>query len=287
MSTAASSLPLERTALRSQRYYLRFDTLDRVMHALLMITFIGCTLTGLPLIVADHAWAQKLAAGLGGFKGTMLIHRICAGVMIVVFAGHVARVFLTALRTKGWKAMLWGPSSMVPQPQDIREMVQHVKWFVGRGPRPQFDRYTYWEKFDYWAVFWGMFIIGGSGLLLWFPTFFALFLPGWVFNIAMLVHGEEALLAIGFIFTIHFFNGHVRPEKFPMDPVIFTGVIPEHEMRDERSSEYARLIAQGRLAAVEAPPPSRGMVITGYVVGMTAVSVGVLTVILIIYSFLL
>ena len=124
---------------------------------------------------------------------------------------------------------------MVPQPQDGIDIWRNFKWFVGRGPQPQFDRWTYWEKFDYWAVFWGMFIIGGSGLLLWFPVGFSKVLPGWMFNIAALVHGEEALLAVGFIFTFHFFNGHVRPAKFPMDTVIFTGRISEHELKAERA----------------------------------------------------
>ena len=90
-----------------------------------------------------------------------------------------------------------------------------------------------------------MFIIGGSGLMLWFPTFFSLFLPGWVLNIATLVHGEEALLAVGFIFTIHFFNGHLRPEKFPMDTVIFTGVVSGHEMKKSAASKAARACRQG------------------------------------------
>ena len=140
-------------------------------------------------------------------------------------------VFGRAITGGRLQTMLWGPDSMVPQPQDAIDIYRHFKWFLGSGPRPQFDRWTYWEKFDYWAVFWGMFIIGGSGLLLWFPVFFAQFLPGWMFNIATLVHGEEALLAVGFIFTIHFFNGHLRPEKFPMDTVIFTGRISEDELQ--------------------------------------------------------
>ena len=127
---------------------------------------------------------------------------------------------------------------------------------LGSGRSPTFDRWTYWEKFDYWAVFWGMAIIGGSGLLLWFPVFFGRLLPGWMFNIAALVHGEEALLAVGFIFTIHFFNGHLRPEKFPMDTVIFTGRISEHELKDERAVEYERSPREGALAAKEAPPPT-------------------------------
>ncbi len=154
--------------------------------------------------------------------------------MILVFVSHVVLVFSKAIAGKRLLAILWGPDSMVPQPQDAIDVWRNFKWFVGRGPQPQFDRWTYWEKFDYWAVFWGMFIIGGSGLLLWFPVFFSKLLPGWMFNIAALVHGEEALLAVGFIFTFHFFNGHVRPAKFPMDTVIFTGRISEHELKGER-----------------------------------------------------
>ena len=132
-----------------------------------------------------------------------------------------------------------------------------------------------------------MFIIGGSGLLLWFPVFFANFLPGWMFNIATLVHGEEALLAVGFIFTFHFFNGHLRPEKFPMDTVIFSGVIPEHELKEERPVEYARLLSAGALAAKEAPPPTPGSIRFGHYVGGTALTLGVITVCFIVYSLLL
>jgi len=145
-----------------------------------------------------------------------------------------------------WKS-LFGPDSMVPTFQDWRDLVAHNKWFFGRGPKPEFDRWTYWEKFDYFAVFWGVAIIGSSGLLMWFPTFFTRFLPGWVLNIALIIHSDEALLAAGFIFSIHFFNTHFRIEKFPMDTVIFSGRISRNEMLHERKRWYDRLVATGRL----------------------------------------
>jgi hypothetical protein len=173
---------------------------------------------------------------------------------------------------------------MVPNLKDGQDIVGMFKWFFGKGPRPQFDRYTYWEKFDYWAVFWGMFIIGGSGFMLWFPTFFSMFLPGWVFNVATIVHGEEALLAVGFIFTIHFFNGHLRPEKFPMDLVIFTGRLPEHELKDERSIEFERLVQQGGLTALEVPAPSSQSILFSRILGSVGLILGVLTILMIIYS---
>jgi cytochrome b subunit of formate dehydrogenase len=272
------------TAALAQRYYRRFAPVERVMHSALMLTFVGCALSGLPLLYSDKPWAATLARLLGGFESAGIIHRICAFVMIVVFVSHVVLVFARAFAGKGVLSILWGPDSMVPQPQDAIDVWNNFKWFLGRGPQPQFDRWTYWEKFDYWAVFWGMFIIGGSGLLLWFPVFFSMFIPGWMFNIAALVHGEEALLAAGFIFTFHFFNGHVRPAKFPMDVVIFTGRISEHELKGERGVEYARLAREGRLAEKETTPPAEEARWFGWVVGGTALALGIVAIFLIVYS---
>ena len=178
--------------------------------------------------------------------------------MIIVFVGHMVHVALGTRSARDFgEGVFWGPElAGAAAAGRHRHGGAMLKWFCGLGPRPQFDRFTYWEKFDYWAVFWGMFIIGGSGLLLWFPMFFSTFLPGWVFNVATLVHGEEALLAVVFIFTIHFFNGHLRPEKFPMDTVIFTGRMSDDELRHERPVEYARLHRDGRLAARSATADS-------------------------------
>ena len=269
-----------------QRYYRRFTRTERIMHSLLMISFVGLALTGLPLLFSDKPWAAVLARLFGGFQVAGAIHRTCAFVMLVLFACHIVIVVRRAIANRNLVGILWGPDSMVPQPQDGIDLYNHFKWFLGLGPRPQFDRWTYWEKFDYWAVFWGMAIIGGSGLLLWFPVFFAKFLPGWMFNIASLVHGEEALLAVGFIFTIHFFNGHLRPEKFPMDTVIFTGRIPEHELRHERAVEYERLLREGRLAAEEAPPPTLESRAFGWFVGGATMLLGIVAIVLIIYGVL-
>ena len=151
---------------------------------------------------------------------------------------------------------------------------------------PRFDHFTYWEKFDYWAVFWGMGIIGFSGLVLWFPLFFSRLVPGWFFNIAMLVHGEEALLAVGFIFTIHFFNSHLRPEKFPMDTVIFTGRVSDRELREERPDEYERLRAGHELRRLQVDPPKPWVLPLGRTIGTTAVTVGLALVVLIVYALL-
>jgi len=264
------------------RYVLRFGRVDRTLHGFLMFSFLGLSLTGMPVLFSDARWAARLAGVFGGFAAAHLLHRVFASIMIAVFLIHVARLVYRVAARRDF-SIFWGPTSMVPQPRDLRDMYQMFRWFLGLGARPVFDRYTYWEKFDYWAVFWGMGIIGGSGLLLWFPVAFSHVVPGWVYNIALLLHGEEALLAVGFIFTIHFFNGHLRPEKFPMDLVIFTGRISEEEMRIERPAEYARHTAAGA-ALPDAGPPSRRSSLVGRFVGTTAVALGLTLVALIIFA---
>ena len=122
------------------------------------------------------------------------------------------------------------------------------------GPKPEYGRWTYWEKFDYFAVFWGIFIIGSTGLTLWFPVFFTRFLPGAFINVATIIHSDEALLATGFIFTVHFFNTHLRPEKFPMDTTVFTGRMALAELKRDKRKEYDALVASGELEQHLAEP---------------------------------
>jgi hypothetical protein len=224
-----------------------------------------------------------MAAVVGGYGVTGVLHRLFAALLIGVFAAHLGRV-VHKLYVRKDLGILWGPDSLVPQPRDVVQMAQHFRYFVGLGPRPAFDRFTYWEKFDYWAVFWGMGIIGGSGLLLWFPGLFSRWLPGWVFNVAFVIHGEEALLATVFIFTVHFFNGHLRPEKFPMDTVIFTGRVDLDELRHERPAEYARLVETGRLDQALARPASARLRRAGVAVGTVAVLLGLTMVTLTVYA---
>src|SRR5450631_3319964 len=168
-------------------FVLRFHRYDRMLHGLLMASFLTLALTGMPLLFPEAPWATTLANLLGGYRVTGVLHRIAAVTLMLVFATHLVRLAHRLFVRKEY-GMLWGPRSLVPQPIDLIQLIQHFRWFVGLGPRPRFDRYSYWEKFDYWSVFWGMAIIGTSGLMLWFPAFFARFVPGWIFNIALVIH---------------------------------------------------------------------------------------------------
>lgn len=269
----------------AEKFYERFRLYHRINHGLLIVSFLGLALTGLPLKFSHMPWARPLSLILGGPLVTRYLHRLCAVILLAVVVMHFAHLF-RLIFVERRRGVFWGPDSMVPQPSDAVDLFRHVRWFLGLGDRPAFGRYTYWEKFDYWAVFWGVAIIGTSGLFLWFPGFFSRFFPGGVFNLATLIHSDEALLAVGFIFTIHFFNGHFRPKKFPLDRVMFTGRVSESEMLDERPKEFEVWKTEGRLADREIPPTPPGIRLFATVVGFTALGIGLVLMILIVISYL-
>jgi cytochrome b subunit of formate dehydrogenase len=254
-------------------YYFRFSLGQRYLHGLLIATFLGLAATGMTLRFSDRLWAKDIADEIGGFGAVLFLHKSCAVLLTAGFLFHVGDVFYRGL-VKGEGGMFWGPTSLVPQPRDLGDLYSHFKWFFWLGPKPTFDRYTYWEKFDYWAVFWGMVIIGASGYMMWFASFFARFVLGYMLNVALLVHGEEALLAVWFIFIIHFFNSHLRPEKFPMDPVIFTGRVSGDDLRHERALEYQRLAEHDELKRIEADEPPRWLKNFAGIIAVAAVGTG-------------
>ena len=231
------------------KQYRRFKARHIILHILVIVSFLGLALTGLPLKFSDQELSKLLMALYGGTANAALIHRICALITFVYFLSAIAMcihfLFIRKDIRGNWLERLLGPDSLCPNPRDIQDITGMIRWFFFKGPKPTFERWTYWEKFDFLAVFWGMFAIGGSGLMLWFPEFFGGFLPGWMFNVATIVHSDEALLATGFIFTVHFFNTHFRPEKFPMDFVIFNGQISKHELIEERRDQWQRYEREG------------------------------------------
>lgn len=270
-----------------QKVYIeRFGILPRFLHFLVIISFLTLAVTGMTLKFAAQPWAEVVANVFGSFEVLGVLHRLCA---VITFA-YFGLTFI--LMYQNWKksgksllGFLFDPLyTLVPLPQDAVELVQTSKWFFGRGPQPRYGRWTYWEKFDFMAVFWGVAVIGGTGLCLWFPEQFTRVIPGYWLNIATIIHSDEALLASGFIFTIHFFNTHLRPEKFPMDPVIFTGIMPLDELKHERPREYEHLVETGKLEELKCEPAPRWFFTAAHIFGLTALTIGISLIIAIIYT---
>lgn len=256
-------------------YVRRFARLDVWMHVVVIVSFLLLAATGLPLRFHFAGWAQGMMKVMGGVEVSRFLHRLAAVVTLGYMAVHVAHLVYRKL-IKRERGLFWGWRSMVPQRKDAADLWHNLLYFLYLRPRPRTDRWAYWEKFDYLAVFWGVVIIGSSGLMLWFPGAFTRWLPGWTLNAAAIIHGDEALLAVGFIFVFHFFHTHLRPESFPLDPVVFTGSMPLEKFKEERPLEYERLLASGQLESHLVDPPSPRLLRRIYVLGFTAVAIGVL-----------
>jgi cytochrome b subunit of formate dehydrogenase len=254
------------------------------IHVVIIVTFLVLGASGLPLKFSSEPWAQSVAWLLGGVPGSRFLHRV-AGVLSFGygfwFLGYLIREIVLRKR----RALLFGWQSMVPNLKDLQDVIGNIKWFLYMGPRPRLDRWAYWEKFDFFAVFWGIPVIGISGLFLWKPLWVSAVLPGWALNIAYLVHSDEALLATGFIFFFHFFHTHLRPEAFPLDPVMFTGSMPLGRFKHERPVEYERLLASGELESYKVPPPSARVMRRAYRYGFLALGIGVCLGVLLLAAF--
>jgi cytochrome b subunit of formate dehydrogenase len=271
---------IDRLNIPAGKQFQRFGPWWRLGHLLFAVSLMILTLTGMTLMYAGSAWAPTVMQLLGGPKSAAIIHRVNAVIFAGVFVIHL--IYIVIRLAKNWKTFkIFGPDSLIPGPQDLWDVIAMFKWFFGMAPKPTFDRWTYWEKFDYWAPFWGVAIVGFSGLIMWFPNVTASFLPGWVFNVAVITHGEEAFLAAVFLFTVHFFNNHFRPEKFPLDTVMFTCTMTfEHFVRDH-PLHYKRLLESGELQKYLVDEPSAPMKLGSKILGFTLIAFGLILLVLI------
>ncbi len=270
------------------KYYRRFTTSQRITHVFVIISFLLLAATGMTLKFSHMEWAKVLAKFFGGVSGAGTLHRFGAIITFGYFGFHIYSLFkMMKYKKISLKRLIFGSDSLWFNKQDLVDFIATVKWFVGKGPRPQYGRWTYWEKFDYLAVFWGVAVIGFTGLMLWIPETFSIILPGKFINVAQIIHSDEALLAVGFIFTIHFFNTHLRPESFPMDTVIFTGHVPIEEYKEDRPKEYKEMEEAGVIESkiFEQEFSETRMRLFKFF-GFLFLSIGVILVALIIYSLL-
>lgn len=273
----------------SQREYVqRFGLFPRFLHFLVIISFLTLAVSGMALKFAAQDWAEVIAEVFGSFRVLGVLHRICAIITFTYFFLNFVLMYQNWQKSgKSVMGFMFDPDyTLIPIRQDGIELIQTFKWFFGAGPQPRYGRWTYWEKFDFMAVFWGVAVIGATGLCLWFPEQFTKVIPGYWINIATIIHSDEALLASGFIFTVHFFNTHLRPEKFPMDPVIFTGVVPLDELMHERPREYEKMVADGTLEEMKCEHPPKWFFLVAHLFGLTALLIGLALVVAIIYTML-
>ncbi len=266
-----------------KRYYRRFSKFERMTHVLVNVSFLGLAFSGLPQSYSHTVPGKWFFDNLMSVTTAQQIHYVAALITGLYFFLHLCQLGYKITK-HGWRPILSGPDSMVPRKKDFVDFWVHLKWFFGKAEKPRFDRWTYWEKFDYFAVFWGVAVIGISGLIRWKEEFFGNLLGGGAVSLADTIHKEEALMATAFIFIVHFFNTHFRSEKAPMDVSIYTGLITEEELKEERPEQYERMKASGEIETSFQGPRSVWHQILAYMWGAFALTIGLILLILIIWG---
>ncbi len=204
-------------------YVERFTVAQRIEHWVLTISFTVLAITGIPQRYAGAGWAEAAIALMGGIEMVRRIHRLAAIVLMLECIYHVIsvsyKVFVHRIRL-----------SMLPTPKDVMDFLDVIRYNLGWAKRrPRFDRYSYEEKFEYWAVVWGTLIMAITGFMMWNPIATTRFLPGEFIPAAKAAHGGEALLAVLAIITWHVYNVHIKH----FNKTMFTGKLTREEMEHE------------------------------------------------------
>jgi cytochrome b subunit of formate dehydrogenase len=250
-----------------EKYFYRFSLNQRIQHFILAFTVVILVLTGMPLKFHDASWAPYLYALFGGIKYAPLVHKINGAILMGLFFFHIfyliyviRKFHIDPLKNKGelkkWDALkIVLTQNLVPNLKDaydIRDLMKYLLFFTNK--RPDGDNFTWKEKFDYWAPFWGMVIIGFSGLILWNKELFTQILPGGVLNFLLIAHSDEALLAALFLFIWHWYNVHFSISVFPMGTVFLTGYMSEELMVEEHYQYYVEVMKKAGLEKEILPP---------------------------------
>lgn len=217
--------------MTNEKSYLRFSVPQRVEHWILVLSFTTLAVTGLPQKFSGDGWAEWMIAVLGGIESVRSVHHIAAAVLLFEAVYHFIviayKMFVMRVR--------W---TMFPGMEDAVDAWGAILHNLGLRPAPpEYDRYAFGEKAEYWALIWGTVIMALTGFMLWNPIISSRYFPGDVIPAAKAAHGGEAVLAVLAIIVWHFYNVHIKTFSRAM----FTGKLNAHQMKEEHALELAQM----------------------------------------------
>jgi formate dehydrogenase subunit gamma len=229
----------------------RFDIQQVIQHSVLALSFILLVITGFPQKFSSLGISKWWVTVWGGLNNVQTVHHYAAYVIVAVSLYHLGYIFTNAVLKKHF------PVDMIPSFQDAIKLIQEFAYFFGiRKERPEYGRFNWREKFDYWAIFWGMPVMAISGFILLFPKAATSFLPGWVVPTAFIAHSDEAMLALSWIVFVHIFFNHFTPGVLLNNTTMFNGKVPRQRYSRDHSLEYKRLLSAISSQKKTEPPPS-------------------------------
>jgi cytochrome b subunit of formate dehydrogenase len=222
---------------------VRFDASQRLEHVVTVLSTVVLALTGLVQKFYDAGISQSIVSAFGGLGNVRTVHHAFAIMLTVGAIYHVARVAYSILGKRS-------PLSMLPNWKDFTDAITMVKYFFGLAKeQPQFDRYNYGEKVEYWAMVWGTALMAFTGYILWFPTRSAVVIDGLWIEAAKAAHGGEAILAVLSLLVWHTYHVHFKS----LNASMLHGKLSEKHMLEEHPLEYARLLAAEKAAGKASP----------------------------------
>jgi len=205
-------------------YFTRFAVRQRIEHIALMVIFTALALTGLLQRFYTGWFAEWAILSIGGVETVRVIHRIFGGIFTLALVYHLAVLTYGMVVRRSRQSMLLTR-------RDFTDVVDSLRYALGfRAQRPQYGRFNYRQKFEYWGLMFGSVIITVTGIILMFPVIVTKILPGQFVAASVVVHGWEATLAVLTIIVWHFYEVMLRPDVFPGDTSIFTGKISKQRM---------------------------------------------------------
>jgi formate dehydrogenase gamma subunit len=202
----------------------------------LTISFSMLSITGFALKFPNAWWVKWLAVIGLSEPLRRVLHRIMAVLLIACSIYHIIYLFMTTRGREEWKAM-------VPEKADVSDFVQTMRYHLRLGTaQPEYGRYDYSQKAEYWALIWGTIVMIATGFVLWFPAQLSPIMPRWAVAVSQTVHLYEAWLATLAIVVWHFFFTIAHPEEYPMSWTWLTGKMNLDQVRHRHTRWYRTLM---------------------------------------------
>jgi cytochrome b subunit of formate dehydrogenase len=250
-----------------EKYFFRFTLNQRIQHIIMATCVIVLVLTGMPLKFHDASWAHALYALFGGIHFAPYVHKTAGVILLLLFIYHLVYLayhiyvgqIIPLRRNEGLSVgkliKLFLSQPFIPNIKDLKDIINLFKYLLFlTDKRPSGAEWTWKEKLDYWGPFWGIPILGISGLVMWHKELATTFLPGEIINFALIAHSDEALLAALFLFIWHWYNVHFSTSVFPMGTAFLTGYLSEKLMVEEHYEYYVEVMKKAGLEHEILPP---------------------------------
>lgn len=220
---------------------IRLTLAERVQHIVLMVSFTVLIVTGIPLLFPS--WPMVHVFG-GMFPVRTFVHRFAGGTLAALAVFHVLYVLFSEEGRRDF-------GRIAPRLRDVKDFVHYVQYQLGKvNDPPAFGKFDPFEKVEYFAVVWGSAVMVATGFMLWFFEATLRIFPKWVYDLVLMIHGYEALLAFLAIILWHLYNVHLKPGVFPLSRLWIDGKITLRELKEHHPREY-----QGWLRRQRIQPP--------------------------------